>query len=356
MARISVNTLRHKYVLRPLLVLLAAVLVLTVSSLLDAATSQLQYRSLKLSDNLAGHTSIYNFSYQPLGLDTVQLVSFQFCANDPIPTTVCVAPDGFDASNATLMDQSGDIGFSIAGISTANRLFIQRSPIASDGQMNNYIFGNIVNPDSKGSYYVRIQTFQDSDYNGVPNNYGGIAYAILDGKIEISATVPPYLLFCAGVTVNDNGCNSVTGDYVNFGELSDRQVSIGTTQMLAATNAIDGYTISVAGTTMTSGTNVIQNLVGADVSRPGVSQFGMNLRANTAPQSGSDPLGSGGGAPMNGYNQINFFRFNSGDVVARSFSPDWARKYTTTYIVNINKNQAPGVYVSTITYIALGAF
>lgn len=329
---------------------------LSLSSLLDAATSQLQNRSLKLSDNIAGNTSIYNFSFQPLGLDTVQLVSFQFCANDPLPTTVCVPPSGFDASNATLMDQSGDIGFSMAGTTTTNRIIIQRSPIASDGQPNNYVFGNVVNPDSRGSYYVRIQTFQDSDYNGVANNFGGIAFAILDEKVQVSATVPPYLLFCAGVSVNDFRCNDVTGDYVNFGELSDRHVSIGTTQMLAATNALDGYTISMVGSTMTSGTNVIQNLVGADVSRPGVNQFGMNLRANTAPVGGSDPLGSGSGTPMNGYNQINFFRFNSGDIVARSFSPDWARKYTATYIVNVTKNQAPGVYVSTVTYIALGSF
>ncbi|CAN5139847.1 hypothetical protein BH09PAT3_BH09PAT3_6880 [soil metagenome] len=341
---------------RPLVLLVVSVLTLVfASAVLEAQGNQLLYRSLKLSNNQPGATSTYAFSFQPTTLETIQIIHLEVCANDPFPGTACTAPVGFDASNAVLASQTGDIGFSISPDSTANKIVLSRAPFSSNGQQDSYTFTNVVNPSDEGSYYVRLQTYQDSDTSGEANHYGGIAFAIENG-IDVSAVVPPYLLFCAGVTVNGFNCNNVVGDYVNFGEFSSRQVSQGTTQMLAATNAIDGYTIRVTGTTLTSGNNIIPNLVGADTARPGTSHVGMNLRANSTPQGGTDVTGAGSGTPTNGYNQINFYRFNSGDVIAASPTSDDARKYTATYMVNVARGQSPGVYVSTLTYLALGSF
>ncbi len=264
-------------------------------------------------------------------------------------------PVGMDMTGAVLQSESGNVGFAVSAQTTANRLVLQRNGSAANPVMSTYRIGNIVNPSVETSYFVRVQTFQTTQLTGTEDNYGRIAFAITR-NVNISVTVPPYLLFCVGVTVNGVDCTNVVGNYVNFGELSSRQASQGTTQMLAASNAIDGYSIRVSGQTLTSGINTIANLVGSDTSRPGVSQFGMNLRANSAPQGGLDVTGSGSGLPTNGYNQINNYRFNNGDVVALSQGPDRARKFTTTYLVNVNKSQAPGAYVSTLTYIALGSF
>ncbi len=341
---------------RPLLTCMVAIAItLVASALLQAASNQLQYRSLKLSDSQASKTVVYKFGFTPRSLDTIQTIVLQVCANDPFPGTPCTAPSGFDASGAVLADQTGDVGFVKSAQSSPNQIVLSRPPFASTGQASTYTLSGVVNPDTQGSYYVRVQTFADSDINGSANNYGGIAF-VINASIAVQATVPPYLLFCAGVTVAGYNCDAVTGDYVDFGELGSRQASIGTTQMLAATNAKDGYTLRVTGTTLTSGNNVIPALPSPDISRPGVSQFGMNLRANSSPQSGLDVSGSGSGLAANGYNQINFFKFNDGDVVASSPRPDDARKYTATYIVNVNKVQSPGVYVSTLTYVALGSF
>src|SRR5206468_99269 len=92
--------------------------------------------------------------------------------------------------------------------------------------------------------------------------------------------------------------------------------SVAQTQMVAASNADTGYTISVNGTTLTSGTNIIPALAVPDVSRPGVSQFGLNIVANTNPTVGANPSGAGTGVAASGYNQPNFYKFVSGDIVA----------------------------------------
>lgn len=336
-----------------------AVIIVTLwstSALLHADSNQLVNRSLTLGNASGGITTYYKFSFQPVNLDTLETIELQICSNTPFPGTPCTAPVGFDASNAVLTSQSGDTGFSILpSQSTANMIVLARPPLASNAAQDTYVFSGVVNPSAFGSYYVRVETFDGNDLTAVPTNYGGIAYAI-NSSVSVNATVPPYLLFCAGVTINGYNCDDVEGNYVNFGEFSSALPSQGDTQMLAATNAKDGYAIRVAGTTLTSGNNVIPNLGTADVSRAGTSQFGLNLRANSSPSGGLDVTGPGTGLPASGYNQINFYRFNSGDVVASSNGPDDDRKYTATYLINVNKNQSPGVYVATLTYIALGSF
>ncbi len=336
-------------------VLVAVFMALGVLNTIQADGQRLLNRSLKLNNNQAGKTALYSFGFQPPSLGVIQTILFEVCANDPYPGKPCVPPVGFDASAATLVSQTGDVGFSMSPQSTANRMVIERSPFASDGVPNSYVFDNVVNPSNDGSYYVRIQTFPDGDMNGVANYYGGIAFAITR-LVTINAVVPPYLLFCVGITISGYDCENVDGNYVNFGEFGSRQASQGDTQMLAASNAKDGYNIRILGNTLTSGTNAIPAITSNDISRPGVSQFGLNLRANSSPQGGIDVTGFGTGLPSANYSQINFYRFNSGDIVASSTAPDKARKFTATYVVNIQKDQAPGVYVSTLTYIALGNF
>jgi hypothetical protein len=277
------------------------------------------------------------------------------CSNDPFPESPCTPPSGFDSSQAVLLSEAGEMGFAINPQTNSNRIVIMRPPLPASQQMSTYEFGGIRNPDSEGSYYVRLLTYQDGNLGGVPSYTGGIAYAI-NQNVSITATVPPYLLMCVGVTIAGYNCLNVQGDYVNVGELSNRVTSQGTSQILAASNAKSGYSIYAGGTTMTSGNNVIPALTGATAATVGTGQFGINLRANSSPQGGQDVTGTGYGAPTPSYNQINRFAFNPGDAIAVTTQPDEARKYTVTYIVNVPAGQAPGVYVSTMSYLALGTF
>ena len=126
------------------------------------------------------------------GMDTVQTIAFQICANDPFPESPCTPPAGLDVSQAVLLSQSGEMGFVMSPQTTTNQIVIMRPPLAASQQLSTYEFDGVRNPDAEGSYYVRVLTYQDGNLSGVPSYTGGIAYAI-NMDISIGATVPPYL-------------------------------------------------------------------------------------------------------------------------------------------------------------------
>jgi hypothetical protein len=213
----------------------------------------------------------------------------------------------------------------------------------------------MINPDAIGFYYGRYATYGSTNGTGPVLDEGGFAFAI-NTNITVSSYVPPYLTFCTGLQIPNLNCSSATGDYVNLGTLAPGHSSQASSQLLLATNAANGYVIQVYGTTMTSGNNVINALTSNAGSRPGTPQFGLNLRANSSPPVGADPTGPGIGQPAPEYNSPNSFRFVPNDIVASSSASDNWRKYTASYLVNVPANQPPGVYASTITYVAAGSF
>ncbi|MDB5169043.1 MAG: hypothetical protein JWO41_399 [Candidatus Saccharibacteria bacterium] len=317
--------------------------------------AQLGNRSLTLSHNQASAQSVYRAGFTTVSNGLLGSVTFEFCSNDPFPEDPCTAPTGLDVSAVTLTDQTGATGFTIGGGTDANHIMLTR------GQQNLvptpvvFTFDGAVNPSSPGSYFMRIQTFATSDASGTASDYGGLAFAITNA-ISVSAEVPPYLIFCTAITISGLNCASAIGTNFDFGELSAKHANSGSSQMLAATNALNGYSITMGGLTMTSGNNAVNALTASDVSRPGTSQFGLNLVPNVSPNVGSTPSGRGVAAPLANYAQPNFYRFVSGETLVSNPTTDDVRLFTVSYIINVPITQAPGVYASTITYVALANF
>lgn len=229
-------------------------------------------------------------------------------------------------------------------------------PAAPTSGASTYVMNGVSNTTQAGTIYGRLETFASTDASGTAKDGAGLAIAMLPGQISIQTEVPPYLLFCVGNTIQPFDCDTAQGNYVDFGVFSPNKTSTGQTQFLVATNADFGYTIRALGTTLTSGTNTLPALGTSDISRRGTSQFGLNLRANSSPATGTDVQGSGVGVIAADYNQPNLYKFLSGDVLVSAIDPDPYRLFTVSYIANVNKNQAPGVYVSTLQYIALASF
>ena len=126
--------------------------------------------------------------------------------------------------------------------------------------------------------------------------------------------------------------------------------------MLVSSNAQSGYNVSLVGTTMVSGNNEIPALSTGDVSRPGTSQFGLNLTANSTPAGGSLPSGPGLANPVSNYATADTYRFVNGETLVSTIGPDDVRLFTASYIVNIANSQPAGIYVTTITYVCLASF
>lgn len=323
---------------------------------LKADGAQIQLRSVMLSNNVPDETSNYNISMTIPTAGTLGSIKAEFCNNTALFIEACIAPPGFDVSHATLTAQSGETGFTISPDTTSNILILTRTSTTNAANMPiSYTLSNVTNATGLSSEYIRYSTFATDDASGSETDRGSVAYA-LNPRFSVNTEVPPRLDFCVGVTIQGTDCTTAEGNYVNMGEFKTTNASTGQTQIVGGTNASGGYTVTIDGRTLASGNNVLPALSARTSSAPGTNQFGINLRANSNPAAGADPAGNGNGAPKSAYNVPNQFYFRPGDIIASTVGSDDYRKYTVTYLVNINRTQPAGVYSSTFTYIGLGNF
>lgn len=321
-----------------------------------ALAATLTSRSLEMSSSLAGAAGVtYKASFTIATAGTLGSIQVEFCSNSTFPDESCTAPAGLDASNAALVSETGVSGFSLSPNSTANNLILTRPPAFNGAVAASFRFDNITNPTNKGSYYARLLTYPTNDASGPYTDFGGLAFA-LNPLVNVSVQVPPYLTFCTGNTITGTDCSTAAGDYIDLGEFTPTHTSSGSSQFVVATNAQNGYNVSMSGTTLESGNNVIPAMPITRGPQPGVSQFGINLRANTNPLVGANPSGPGVGTPTTNYNQSNVYQYSDGNVISGSSAADRLRKYTVSYIVDVRSGQPAGIYVSTFTYTALGNF
>lgn len=337
-------------------------LVVARFSFVVAQINPLPNRSLQISSSfISAVGTSYKFSFNIPAEPNVQSIEFEFCDNDPFPGQLCDESSnyGFDTrhdDDLTIVNQTGETGFSIHPTSSdENRIVLTRSATPSASQPVSYEFNNLVNSSVSGSHFVRVAIYSSNNATGTRLAEGGIAYS-LNERVTYTSEVPPYLTFCASIKYPGNTCSNGEGNHINFGTLKSNATGYSQSEMIVATNAESGYAISVHGTTLTSGNNTIANLSSKQPSLKGVSQYGLNLRDNTNPDIGSDPSGSGSGAPTIDYATVDQFKFVSGDTVAsHSYTSDY-RKYTVSYMTNVAMGQHPGKYTSTMTYICLATY
>ena len=332
---------------------IAIAFLLTTSS---AYGLELSNRSISIANNSPSANTQYTISFGLTAAETLGSIKIQFCSNSPIIYITCDAPSNFDDLNANLVSQTGISGFSInSSLSNNYTLVLSRAALIANASQLTFIFSNISNPSTPGPFYAKFQTFASSDTSGSATDIGGDAMYILN-PYSISATVPPYLLFCVGVSIPNSNCSQSEGSLINFGTMSPNYTVSAQSQMLVATNAQSGYSIEISGNTMTSGNNILPPITNDNVSLPGTSQFGINLVANNRPTVGLDPSGSGTGNIASNYSVPNLFKFSNGDVLAQSNNVSSFKTYTISYILNMAKNQPPGIYSTTISFIGMAFF
>ncbi len=330
------------------------ILLLLSGSLASYAATDLQNRSIVIGTSNPSATTIHTLTFDIPDTPTLGSIKVEYCSNDPFPDTACTIPSGLDLSSVTL-SQSGVTGFTIHASSTSNKLILSRIPAPAISATSVYAFANVVNPNvPNATTYVRISTYSSADASGSYIDKGGVVFST-SGNLSVGGFVPPYLQFCSGVIVSID-CSTTSGDFQNFGELSVSQTKIATSQFAAATNDPTGYVTYIFGTTLTSGSNLITALTNPTPPQTGVSQFGINVRANTNPLGGQDREGIGTATPHTRYNTPNMYAFQSGDQLVASVIPTEPNRFTITYVVNVPSGQAPGVYSTTMSLLAVAQF
>lgn len=262
-----------------LLLVLGQILFLPSNKLVLAA--ELENRSLEVFNPVPSAITQYQFSFDNPTAGNVGSILFQFCSNSTAFGSDCTAPNGFSATAASITSQSGMSGFSVVAGMPANEILISRTAAFANSQSNSYMFDNIVNTSDTGQSFARISTYASTDASGADTDDGGVAYAITNA-LDISAEVPQFLEFCTGLDISGFNCAAASGDSIDFGSFTPTTTSDGISQFMAATNADFGYNVTINGTSLTSGNNVITPASG-QTSVEGVNQFGLNLVANNTP-------------------------------------------------------------------------
>ena len=308
-----------------------------------------------INDSEPGATTSYRIAWQYMSPQPVGSVDILFCM-DPIPYHDCVKPSGFDASNASLVEQLGEDGFTVT-VKTVNHIVISRTAETPTTIRSSYTFDNIVNPDDESSAFaVRLRSHQSTNATGPQIDFGSIR-AQVASAIEIQTQVPPMLIFCLAEEVYDNCTGTNDTYFTDMGTLTSNDTLVAESQMAVGTNASGGFAITANGTAPSAGTNVINGANAPTISSPGTNQFGINLVANNNPAIGDNPQGQWANAlAAPDYSLPDKYKYVPGDIVAYSPNVSLMKKFTVSYILNANPSLRAGVYTTTINFVASGRF
>jgi hypothetical protein len=200
---------------------------------------------------------------------------------------------------------------------------------------------NSINPSTPGSYVISI--------SGAFGDAGDMTVNILtSNQVDITATVPQSLTFSISDTTIGFGTLSAVAarfaDGTGAGAGSEGEAH----NVIVGTNAANGYTMTVGGTTLTSGANTITAIGAANTaSSVGSEQFGLRMNAAGGSGTVSAPYAAAG------------FAFDSAafpDIIATASGASANTTYSARYIANITANTEAGSYTGAVTYVATANF
>lgn len=342
-----------------------------------AYAAQITNRSLTLQPGTVdggskpGGVVNHLFTFTPPTSGTLLSIKFAYCTTATGAT--CTTPTGVSTTAATVNSQSGATGFTLVN-TTNGEPYLTRAAGSYSGGALAYQIASVTNPTATNyTFFVRITTYTSNNASTAPVDSGTVT-ASTATQIVLDGTMPESLVFCTGRTIGLTtgvpDCATASSGVISFNQLfSPTDTASATSQMAASTNAGFGYAVSVNGPTMTSGSNVITAMGTSTAGVRGISQFGLNLKANTtatttvaqgfeiAPSSNGTNYR---GQAVTGYSAVDTFKFLTADSVADSASGGAggtdAQIYTATYIVNVPGSQPAGTYTTTLTYICTPTF
>ncbi|QQS18676.1 hypothetical protein IPL68_01130 [Candidatus Saccharibacteria bacterium] len=157
----------------------------------------------------------------------------------------------------------------------------------------------------------------------------------------------------------------VTKSAVNLGDITPTSTGYDYASFTVKSYLAHGYVVQIYGSTPTNSGHAITPLATAGAINPGTEQFGINLRDNTAPNIGADPVQRPDGTlsgPFSfgtyatGYNTPDTYKYVSGDVIAESLSSSGYTDYTISYIMNITAITPGGTYTTNQSVVATSTF
>lgn len=301
---------------------LGLILALIITTTPVTVAAAIQNASIAVGSHKISETTTYVFQFDlPTALGALDEVTITFPAGFDLTTAV------FDSSTPGATDNiAGQVITLVFGAQTAGTTYT----ITVD---------DIVNHATPGNYTIEIA----SD-NG---DTGEITIPILnDDQVVITARVNQTLNF------------AVSENAVSFGDLTPSNARYATTTggenaettahtLTAGTNAQAGYTISVAGDTLTSDLADTIDPIAAAVT-PGIEQFGLKAEEGTVANGEID-------AKYDGTYDLPASP-TVAETLATNVGPTNNEVYEIFYVANIAPLTEPGNYSTTFTYTMTANF
>ncbi len=351
---------QSRYAILKTVILAIAITIFPFVNMVQVNALQITGRSVLLSSSVAdasGVTYTLTTAALPTTATAVKSAEIQFCTS---LSGGCVTPTGFTSASSTLASQPSGLGaasgWTVNTATTGSLRLLNSSNATTPSGAVSIAWNSVHNPTATNTtFYGKITTFSDDAWT-TPLDTGSVALST-STQIQVALTVNETLTFCTGTSITGQNCGTASGSVVNLGIASTSTTAKGTSIIAASTNGSTGYSVTVAGATLTSGSNTITALASGGTSSVGSKQFGLNLAdANTTPVVGAAKSGSGTASAPANYGTNDSFRFLTGDTVASSNIATNANTFTVGYIANIDGITPAGVYTSNLTYTATANF
>ncbi len=360
-----------------------AALVVTTASIFSGMiqsvyAGQVLTRSITISSSAPDANNVeYLVKFTTATTNNIGGVVIDFCSNNPIIGDTCNAPTNFDVNEGTLTigTQVGITGLSINAATTTNELILTKASATSvnSGVAVTLPLGDgsttgLHNPNSTGSFYARIYTYDTqaaaaAHVMNAPTGYidaGGIALSTA-AVVTITAKVQETLAFCVYPSAG------VCGDPPSFtiGHTSGtatiidaNTIDTATTNFSIATNANSGVAVRLKGDTLKSGANDI-DAAGSDFTFAiGTEKFGLRLSTLGTSITATSPY-----APVAGHYSLVTTGGGTDDVtstfggqIAQLTAPVSSSVSTVTWGAAASNTTPAGTYTANEQFIATGTF
>jgi hypothetical protein len=153
----------------------------------------------------------------------------------------------------------------------------------------------------------------------------------------------------------------VSGADNDHGVLNPSVTSTGTTDIWVRTYNSSGYIMQSTGSPPGQVVHTLPGLSSPSTSQTNVEQFGINLRANTTPNVGADPVqvpdsSFSYGMPTADYDTPNLFKYVPGEIIAQSVTATGETHYKLSYVMNVSNLTPAGRYVADISVVVSAKF
>jgi hypothetical protein len=216
-----------------------------------------------------------------------------------------------------------------------------------------------------------VYALQSSNYQFNETSLGGIGLSQQGSASYRALSSGGILGFdnSAGTTMQFNNGHETTNDpalafavdisSVNFGSFSPTAAVTTTSTFEVADYTSWGYIVQIIGNAPSNGAHTIDSMTTTGVSTVGIEQFGINLVANTSPNSVGANVNHGQfgfGDPTSNYNTTNNYRFVSGETIVSAPKSSGTSLYTISYLINVSGLTQGGSYTSNQTILCTATF